>query len=214
MRHDAARQFVAWQYFAKWATLNPVGISENWMIVNSSLDDQASLLLVDDDVVFCQVLARALEKRGYVVTVAHSVEQAMPLAQDNPPEYAVVDLKMDGTSGLALVQALHELDPATRIVMLTGYASIATAVEAIKLGATQYLAKPANADEIVAAFGHLPSPDLPLNAQITTVERLEWEHIQRVLHEHQGNISATARALDMHRRTLQRKLAKQPAIKT
>jgi two-component system, response regulator RegA len=94
--------------------------------------------------------------------------------------------------------------------MLTGYASIATAVEAIKLGATQYLTKPANADEIVAAFGHLPSPHMPLNAQVTTVDRLEWEHINRVLLEHEGNISATARALNMHRRSLQRKLAKQP----
>ena len=182
------------------------------MIMDAILNEQASLLLVDDDAVFCQVLSRALEKRGYMVTVAHSVEQAMPLAQANPPEYAVVDLKMDGASGLALIRALHELDSATRIVVLTGYASIATAVEAIKLGATQYLAKPANTDEIVAAFGHLPSPDLPLNAQITTVERLEWEHIQRVLHEHQDNISATARALNMHRRTLQRKLMKRPAI--
>lgn len=180
------------------------------MIVNASLNERASLLLVDDDVVFCQVLGRALEKRGYTVTVAHSVEQAMPLAHDNPPEYAVIDLKMEGASGLTLVQALHELDPSTRIVMLTGYASIATAVEAIKLGATQYLAKPANADEIVAAFGHLPSPDRPFNAHVTTVERLEWEHINRVLLEHEGNISATARALNMHRRTLQRKLAKQP----
>ena len=179
--------------------------------MNTKLNEQASLLLVDDDAVFCQVLCRALEKRGYAVTVAHSVEQAMPLAHANPPEYAVVDLKMGGVSGLTLVQALHELDSATRIVVLTGYASIATAVEAIKLGATQYLAKPANADEIVTAFGHLPSPDLPLNAQATSVERLEWEHIQRVLHEHQANISATARALNMHRRTLQRKLAKRPA---
>lgn len=178
--------------------------------MNTALNEQASLLLVDDDVVFCQVLCRALEKRGYIVTVAHSVEQALPLVQANPPEYAVVDLKMDGASGLMLIQALHELDPATRIVVLTGYASIATAVEAIKLGATQYLAKPANADEILAAFTHHASPDRPLNAQITSVERLEWEHIQRVLHEHQDNISATARALNMHRRTLQRKLAKPP----
>ncbi len=178
--------------------------------MNKTISEQASLLLVDDDVVFCQVLSRALERRGYTVTVAHSVEQAMPLAQANPPEYAVVDLKMEGASGLTLIRYLHELDPATRIVVLTGYASIATAVEAIKLGATQYLAKPANADEIVAAFGHSPSPDLPLNAQIASVERLEWEHIQRVLHEHQHNISATARALNMHRRTLQRKLAKPP----
>lgn len=172
-----------------------------------------SLLLVDDDATFCSVLSRALEKRGFGVTVAHSVEDALPLAQANPPEYAVVDLKMNGASGLVLIQALHELDPATRIVVLTGYASIATAVEAIKLGATQYLSKPANADEIVAAFGHAASAELPLSAQPPTVERLEWEHIQRVLQEQQGNISATARLLNMHRRTLQRKLAKYPASK-
>ncbi|MDP2805961.1 MAG: response regulator transcription factor [Gallionellaceae bacterium] len=173
--------------------------------------DSPSLLLVDDDQTFCTVLSRALEKRGFIVTLAHSVEQALPLAKVNPPEFAVVDLKMSGVSGLVLVQALHELDAATRIVVLTGYASIATAVEAVKLGATQYLAKPANADEIVAAFGHSPSPNLPLNAQPSSVDRLEWEHIQRVLQEQQGNISATARLLNMHRRTLQRKLAKRPA---
>jgi two-component system, response regulator RegA len=178
--------------------------------MNTFNNELASLLLVDDDATFCQVLSRALEKRGFAVSVAHSVEQALPLVQANPPEYAVVDLKMGGASGLTLIQALHELDPATRIVVLTGYASIATAVEAIKLGATQYLSKPANADEIVAAFGHLPSPDFPLNTQPARVERLEWEHIQRVLQEHQGNISATARALNMHRRTLQRKLSKRP----
>ena len=135
---------------------------------------------------------------------------ATHFANANPPEYAVLDLKMDGASGLVLVQKLHELDPATRIVMLTGYASIATAVEAIKLGATQYLSKPANADQIVAAFGHSASPDTPPSTHPTTIGRLEWEHIQRVLHENQNNISATARALNMHRRTLQRKLAKRP----
>jgi len=179
--------------------------------MNSLQNEQASLLLVDDDITFCQVLCRALEKRGYTVTVAHNVEQALPLAAANPPEYAVVDLKMGGASGLLLIQSLHELDNATRIVVLTGYASIATAVEAIKLGATQYLSKPANADEIVAAFGHNASTDLPLSAQPSSVNRLEWEHIQRILQENQGNISATARALNMHRRTLQRKLGKFPS---
>lgn len=173
--------------------------------------EQASLLLVDDDLTFCQVLSRALEKRGYAVTVAHSVEQALPLAAANPPEYAVVDLKMSGASGLVLIQALHQLDTATRIVVLTGYASIATAVEAIKLGATQYLSKPANADEIVAAFGHHANAVQALNPQPSSVNRLEWEHIQRVLQENNGNISATARALNMHRRTLQRKLIKLPS---
>lgn len=188
-------------------------------------NESPSLLLVDDDPTFCMVLARALEKRGFAVTVAHSVEAALPLAQAAPPEYAVVDMKLASVaagnipggqgpganaSGLVLVRTLHELDPATRIVVLTGYASIATAVEAIKLGATQYLAKPANADEIVAAFGHVASDALPADARPPSVERLEWEHIQRVLQENNGNISATARALNMHRRTLQRKLSKAP----
>lgn len=173
--------------------------------------EKPSLLLVDDDATFRTVLSRALEKRGFSVTAADSVENALPLANANPPEYAVLDLKMDGASGLVLVQKLHELDPATRIVMLTGYASIATAVEAIKLGATQYLSKPANADEIVAAFGHNARSDIPLETQPATVERLEWEHIQRVLRENGDNISATARTLNMHRRTLQRKLSKRPS---
>ena len=119
---------------------------------------------------------------------------------------------MSGLSGLVLIQALHEADEATRIVVLTGYASIATAVEAIKLGAAQYLSKPANADEIVNAFGHSANASLPLNAQPSSVSRLEWEHIQRILQENQGNISATARALNMHRRTLQRKLGKFPLL--
>ncbi|TNC96955.1 MAG: two-component system, response regulator RegA [Gallionellaceae bacterium] len=173
-------------------------------------NDTPTLLLVDDDATFRSVLARALEKRGFSVSTADSVETALPLAQANPPEFAVIDLKMHGASGLVLVQALHELDPATRIVMLTGYASIATAVEAIKLGATQYLSKPANADEIVTAFGHNANPDVPVEAQPATVDKLEWEHINRVLHEQQDNISSTARVLNMHRRTLQRKLAKRP----
>ena len=178
--------------------------------MTASREESASLLLADDNITFCKVLKAALEKRGYNVSVAHSVKQAIPLAEANPPEYAVVDLKMDGAPGLVLVKALHQLDPNTRIVVLTGYASIATAVEAIKLGATQYLAKPANADEIVAAFGHAANSFAPIKALPTQIETLEWEHIQRVLHEHEDNISATARALNMHRRTLQRKLAKPP----
>jgi two-component system response regulator RegA len=173
-------------------------------------NDTPSMLLVDDDDTFREVLARAMTKRGFAVTTANSVETALPLARANPPEYAVIDLKMNGASGLVLVQTLHELDPATRIVILTGYASIATAVEAIKLGATQYLSKPANADEIVAAFGHNATTDVPLEAQPASIGRLEWEHIQRVLRENDDNITVTARVLNMHRRTLQRKLAKRP----
>jgi two-component system response regulator RegA len=177
------------------------------------MSDLPTLLLVDDDDTFRGVLKRALEKRGYAVTDANSVESALPLAEENPPEFAVIDLKMNGASGLVLVQRLHELDPNTRIVMLTGYASIATAVEAIKLGATQYLSKPANADEVVAAFGHSADPDKTVDApQPASVDRLEWEHINRVLLEQNGNISATARLLNMHRRTLQRKLAKRHVV--
>ncbi|MDD5056296.1 MAG: response regulator transcription factor [Sideroxydans sp.] len=178
--------------------------------MNQTTNDTPSMLLVDDDATFREVLSRAMTKRGFAVTTANSVETALPLARANPPEYAVIDLKMNGASGLVLVQSLHELDPATHIVVLTGYASIATAVEAIKLGATQYLSKPANADEIVAAFGHNARTDVPLEAQPATVERLEWEHIQRVLRDNGDNISVTARMLNMHRRTLQRKLAKRP----
>jgi len=175
------------------------------------LCEYPSLLLVDDDDTFRKVLAPALRKRGFDVVTAPDVNEALALAEANPPEYAVVDLKMPGLSGLTLVKRLKELDAATRIVMLTGYASIATAVEAVKLGATHYLAKPADADAIVAAF-HKTEGDAeaPLSTTPLSVDRLEWEHIQRVLTEHDGNISATARALNMHRRTLQRKLGKNP----
>jgi two-component system response regulator RegA len=181
--------------------------------MNATVDEErASLLLVDDDETFAEVLREAFEARGLAVRVAHDVPSALALAQVDPPEYAVVDLKMPGPSGLALIEALKALDENTRIVILTGYASIATAVEAIKLGAVYYLAKPADPDEILAALhrdagdAHTPPPARPLS-----IQRLEWEHIQRVLAECGGNISETARRLGMHRRTLQRKLAKRPA---
>jgi two-component system response regulator RegA len=176
-------------------------------------DERSTLLLVDDDDAFRRVLARALERRGYAVTVAISVDMALAKAQAQPPEYAVVDLKMPGETGLTLIDKLIELDPNTRIVMLTGYASIATAIEAIKLGAIHYLAKPCDADEVVAALNKSSEGDaaMPVSCSPLSIDRLEWEHIQRVLAEHQGNISATARSLKMHRRTLQRKLGKHPA---
>ena len=176
------------------------------------MNEQPSLLLVDDDGVFLSVLKRAMEKRGFSVECAASVEEALAISEENPPEYAVIDLKMPGDSGLVLVRKLRELDSATRIVVLTGYASIATAVEAIKLGARHYLAKPAKADEIVSALNRAEEGDegAAINANPMSVSRLEWEHIQSVLAEHNGNISATARSLNMHRRTLQRKLAKKP----
>ena len=178
---------------------------------NHNEQDKPTLLLVDDDEAFRKVLARAMERRGYAVSTAEDVPSAIALAQAQPPEFAVVDLKMPGDSGLVLIEKLIELDPNTRIVMLTGYASIATAIEAIKLGATHYLAKPVDADEVVAALNKVEG-DASLNISDSplSVDRLEWEHIQRVLAEHDGNVSATARALKMHRRTLQRKLGKKP----
>ncbi|WP_300453665.1 response regulator transcription factor [Accumulibacter sp.] len=176
-------------------------------------DERPTLLLVDDDDAFRRVLGRALERRGYAVSVAANVEAAVLKAQAQPPEYAVVDLKMPGESGLFLIRKLIDLDPNTRVVMLTGYASIATAIEAIKLGAIHYLAKPCDADEVVAALNKSSEGDAATAVADSplSVDRLEWEHIQRVLGEHQGNVSATARALKMHRRTLQRKLGKRPS---
>lgn len=170
-----------------------------------------SLLLADDDETFCEVMARALRRRGFRVTVAHDAASAASIAEADPPEYALIDLKMPGESGLALVRRLNTIEPTTRIVMLTGYASISTAVEAIKLGATHYLAKPVDTDSIVAAFNRDQGDEtISVTANPLSVDRLEWEHVQRVLAEHDGNVSATARALNMHRRTLQRKLSKRP----
>jgi two-component system response regulator RegA len=174
-------------------------------------DERPSLLVVDDDVVFCRVLAEALETRGYAVRVAHDVAAGLAAAAADPPEYAVIDLKMPGASGLELVTRLKALDENTRIVVLTGYASIATAVEAIKLGAVHYLAKPADADEILAAFERRHGDaGVAVQARPLSVARLEWEHIQKVLTECQGNVTECARRLGMHRRTLQRKLGKRP----
>jgi len=170
-----------------------------------------TLLLTDDDEIFCSVLASALEKRGFAVQVSHNVEEAIKLIGDSAPEYAVVDLNMPGESGLHLVEHLHRMDDHTRIVVLTGFASVATAVEAIKLGAVHYLAKPADADDVVAALDRESGDvEAEVSDQPMSTRRLEWEHIQKVLMECEGNISATARKLGMHRRTLQRKLAKRP----
>ena len=173
--------------------------------------ERSSLLLVDDDPTFCRVLGLALGRRGFAVATAHSGAAALQQARTARPEYAVVDLNLAGDSGLGLIPQLLALDPAIRIVVLTGYASLATAVEAIKLGAINYLAKPADADEVLAAFAVTAGdPDAPVSSRPLSVNRLEWEHIQRVLLDNEGNVSATARQLGMHRRTLQRKLAKRP----
>jgi len=187
------------------------GDPEGGRLIMIEPEDKPTLLLVDDDTTFCAVLGEALERRGYYVRVAHDVNEGLALATQESPEYAVIDLKMPGSSGLTLVKRLHELDPNTRIVMLTGYSSIATAVEAIKLGAVHYLAKPADADEIIAAFARAEGDaGVRVSERPLSVDRLEWEHIQKVLSECGGNISETARRLGMHRRTLQRKLGKRP----
>ena len=173
--------------------------------------DKPRLLLVDDDVTFCSVLKAALEKRNFDVLVATNVRDGITLAEQGLPEYAVIDLRIGYESGLELVKKLISLDDNTQIVILTGFASIATAVEAIKLGAIHYLTKPANADEIVGALHKGEGdPSVLINENPLSIKRLEWEHLQKVLMQHDGNISAAARALNMHRRTLQRKLDKKP----
>lgn len=177
-----------------------------------TVNNAPCLLVVDDDPAFNKVLARALGQRGFDTYGATDGEAALELARDHEPEFVVLDLNIGGESGLKLIRPLLDASPGARILVLTGYASIATAVDAVKLGAIQYLAKPADVNSIVRALRadevvlEDRVPDAPMS-----VDRLEWEHIQRVLAEHDGNISATARALQMHRRTLQRKLARPPA---
>jgi two-component system response regulator RegA len=169
------------------------------------------LLIVEDDADFAAALSRAMSRRGVEIAVAHDADEARSVAAAFEPSHAVVDLKLPGESGLTVVAALAARSPAPAIVVLTGYASIATAVEAVRLGARHYLAKPANADEILAALlRDQPDAAMEVSPEPLSVARLEWEHIQKVLNEHDGNISATARALKMHRRTLQRKLDKNP----
>jgi two-component system response regulator RegA len=170
-----------------------------------------SLLVVDDDDVFRDRVARAFQDRGYDVRAAPSAEAAVALAKADSPELAVVDLRMPGESGLWLVEELLRVDAATRIVILTGFGSVATAVEAIKRGAHHYLQKPTTVDEIEAALSGAPPvpPSAPL-ADLPSLARNEWEYIQRVLHESDGNVSEAARRLGLHRRSLQRKLQKHP----
>ena len=169
-------------------------------------------LVIDDDPSFNAILVRTLERRGHPACGAHDAAAARELAGQTGAGRIVLDLNLNGCSGLALIPELLAINPACRIVVLTGYASIATAVDAVKLGAVQYLAKPVEIEAILSAFDDDDGPDLdlPPSDEFLSVDRLEWEHIQRVLKENDGNISATARALKMHRRTLQRKLAKRP----
>jgi two-component system, response regulator RegA len=174
-------------------------------------DVAPSLLIVEDDAVLRGRLARAFRDRGYEVREAPDGDVAAALAESDPPEHAVVDLRMPGRSGLEVVQALKEADPSTIVVVLTGYGSIATALEAVRLGATHYLTKPANADEIIAAFARARSlPVPPTDETPPSLARVEWEHINRVLADCGGNVSQAARLLGIHRRSLQRKLSKYP----
>lgn len=175
--------------------------------------DERSVLLVDDDERFATTLAAALTRRGWQVRIAHDTATALATARSALPAAAVVDLRLGAEDGLALIEPLRRLLPEARLVVLTGYASIATAVRAIKLGADDYLAKPVTGSAVADALERgapLDHPAAEDEVQPMSPRRLEWEHIQRVLAEHDGNVSATARMLRMHRRTLQRKLAKRP----
>lgn len=188
---------------------------EDLAIEGRSLDTQ-TVLLVDDDDTFRERMARALQSRGYSVRTANGYPTAMDLAQREPPELAVIDLRMPDQSGLELVRDLTQLDAGIRIIMLTGYGSIATAVDAVRLGALQYVTKPIDADELIAAFERAGQPPTvsPIQGEpefaTPSLARNEWEHIQRVLSDCGGNISEAARRLGLHRRSLQRKLNKYP----
>lgn len=172
-------------------------------------NNDATFLIVDDDIAFSQALGWALEGRGFGVERAHDVDAALQAAKNTPPEFAVVDLKMPGQSGLTLIPALKSLNPTMRILVLTGYASIATAVEAIKLGATHYLAKPVDAEDVLRAlYKTTGDTSEPTSGEGLSAADVEWEHLQKVLADNQGNIYATARQLHIDRRTLQRKLAR------
>lgn len=174
-------------------------------------EEERVLLIIEDDEAFARTLSKSFTRRGYTVLHAPSLEEAEALLEENSPGFAVVDLKLNNNaSGLLCVQMLHKFDPEMLIVVLTGYASINTAVEAIKLGACQYLAKPSNTDDIEAAFAHVAgSSDVELTGRATSIKTLEWERIHEVLAETDFNISEAARRLGMHRRTLARKLEKQ-----
>lgn len=172
---------------------------------------QPLLVIVEDDTAFARTLKRSFERRDYRVLTAASHDELAELLGTERPDYAVVDLKLGGASGLACVATLRALNDAMKIVVLTGFASIATAVEAIKLGASYYLAKPSNTDDIEAAFARDDGdPDAPVDGRQSSIKTVEWEHIHQTLVETDFNISEAARRLGMHRRTLARKLEKRP----
>ena len=178
----------------------------------NEIESPRSILVVEDDATYRKRMAQALAERGFEVQEAEDGTKAIALAQRESPELALVDMRMPDMSGLDVVRALRDIDATTRIVVLTGYGSIATAMDAVRLGAIHYLTKPADLDEIIAAFDR-PSTPLPDSApayEPPSLARVEWEHINRVLSDCGGNISKAARVLNIHRRSLQRKLAKYP----
>jgi two-component system response regulator RegA len=176
--------------------------------------DGRTVLVVDDEDAFRTRLVRALEDRGFEAWGAAEGEEAIAKAERETPECAVVDLRMPRSSGLAVVRRLHALDATTRIVVLTGYGSIATALDAVRSGATHYLTKPADIDEVLAAFDRDDRPAAAFPATtVPSLDRVEWEHIERVLVDCEGNITRAARLLGIHRRSLQRKLAKHPSTR-
>lgn len=172
-----------------------------------------TVLVVDDEDNFRNRLVRAFNDRGFEAWGAADAASALAQAEKESPECAVVDLRLPRTSGLQIVRQLQAIDPTTRIVMLTGYGSIATALDAVRSGAVHYLTKPVDIEEIIAAFDHDGSPaETPPPTQIPSLDRVEWEHIERVLCECDGNITQAARFLGLHRRSLQRKLSKYPPL--
>jgi len=182
-------------------------------IASEDTEQRPSLLLVDDDATLRERLARAFRERGWDVTTAGDYDEALAAARRESPEYAVVDLRMPGRSGLEVVRDLLAVDASTRIIVLTGYGSIATTVDAIRLGAVNYLPKPADVDDLLAAFARAsgePSVEASERFEAPSLARAEWEHINRVLADCGGNISEAARKLGIHRRSLQRKLQKYP----
>jgi two-component system, response regulator RegA len=182
-----------------------------------NIESLEKLLLVDDDISFCHVMQRALSRRGFQVEVCHNIVSAEAALREHYFQKAIIDLKIAHESGLTLIKNVKAINSTTEIIMLTGYSSVSTAVEAIKLGATNYFCKPIGVDDILSAFTGSSAKDFSEFSEVAlpesppSLDRIEWEHIQKTLNDNSGNISETARILGMYRRTLQRKLQKKPA---
>ena len=183
-------------------------VTEDFAFRPDELPEDRSLVLVDDDRAFILRLARAMETRGFEVRTAHSVAEGMDLIRQKAPAFAIVDMRLEDGNGLDMIAELAKMRPDARTIVLTGYGNIATAVTAVKLGAVDYLAKPADADEVTDALLAPPNEKAPPPENPMSADRVRWEHIQRVYELCNRNVSETARRLNMHRRTLQRILAK------